>query len=309
MATGTRGPAAGVAAPPSMTGSGNCTVDTPAGRVEAEARSVNHRFLKTSIHVGGVLASLEPTIEEKVRARVERGHVTVSLRFLRSSKAAAAAFQLDDAVAKAAAKRLRKLAKDCGLPASALTLRDLLAVPGVVADEPADGPPPGLEQAAGAALDGALDALVAARRKEGRHLAGACRAILARVAAVRGQLLARASDLPKAYRDRLAARIATLLEGSGIAPDPAQLAREVAAFAERCDVAEELARLDAHVSHLDGLFARDGAVGRKLDFLVQELHRETNTLGSKSPDAAMTALVVELKADVERLREQVQNFE
>ena len=296
-------------APPSMTGSGNGVVDTPAGRVEAEVRSVNHRFLKTSVHVGGVLAALEPLVEEKVRARVERGHVTVSLRFTRSSQAAAAAFQIDDGVAQEAARRLLRLAQDCGLGAGAVTLNDLLAVPGVLVAEGHDGPPPGLEQAATKALDTALDAFVAARRKEGRHLAGACREILARVAAVRTKLLARAPDLPKAYRDRLAARIATLLEGSGIAPDPAQLAREVAGFAERCDVAEELVRLDAHLHHLDELFARDGAVGRKLDFLVQELHRETNTLGSKSPDAEMTALVVELKADVERLREQVQNFE
>lgn len=93
-------------APPSMTGSGNGVVDTPAGRVEAEARSVNHRFLKTSAHVGGMLAALEPAIEEKVRARCERGHVTVSVRFTRSSQAAAAAFQIDDDVAKDAAKWL-----------------------------------------------------------------------------------------------------------------------------------------------------------------------------------------------------------
>jgi uncharacterized protein (TIGR00255 family) len=292
-----------------MTGSGNGVVDTPAGRVEAEARSVNHRFLKTSVHVGGMLAALEPAIEEKVRARCERGHVTVSVRFTRSSQAAAAAFQIDDDVAKDAAKRLLRLAKDCGLPSGSVTLKDLLAVPGVLVAEGQDGPPPDLEAAATKAVDAALDALVAARRKEGRHLAGTCRDILARVAGVRTKLLARAPELPKAYRDRLAARLATLLEGSGVAPDPAHLAREVAGFAERCDVAEELARLDAHLHHLDELFARDGAVGRKLDFLVQELHRETNTLGSKSPDAEMTALVVELKADVERLREQVQNFE
>lgn len=292
-----------------MTGSGNGVVDTRAGRVEAEARSVNHRFLKTSVHVGGLLAALEPAIEEKVRARCERGHVTVSVRFTRSKEAAAAAFQIDDDLAKDAAKRLLRLAKDCGLPAGSVTLKDLLAVPGVLVAEGQDGAPPDLEAAAGKAVDAALDALVAARRKEGLHLAGTCRDLLAHVAAVRTKLMTRAPDLPKSYRDRLAARIATLLEGSGVAPDPAHLAREVAGFAERCDVAEELARLDAHLHHLDDLLARGGAVGRKLDFLVQELHRETNTLGSKSPDAEMTALVVELKADVERLREQVQNFE
>lgn len=295
-------------APPSMTGAGSCVVDVPAGRVEAEARSVNHRFLKTSVHVGGALAALEPTVEERVRAVAERGHVTVSLRFTRSSRAAAAAFEVDDGVAAEAAARLRRLAAAAGLP-DTLTLRDLLAVPGVVKDAHADAPPEGVEEAALRALDGALAALVEARRREGRHLAAACRDLLQRVTDARARLLARAPELPKAYRDRLAARLTALLEGSGVAPDPALLAREVATFADRCDVAEELARLDAHVRHLEDLLGRDGAVGRKLDFLVQELHRETNTLGSKSPDAEMTALVVDLKADVERLREQVQNFE
>jgi uncharacterized protein (TIGR00255 family) len=116
-------------------------------------------------------------------------------------------------------------------------------------------------------------------------------------------------DLPRLYRDRLAARIAALLEGSGVQPDPALLAREVAAFADRCDVSEELARLEGHLAHAESMLAAGGAVGRKLDFLVQEFHREANTLGSKSPDPATTAVVLDVKADVERLREQVQNFE
>lgn len=295
-------------APPSMTGAGAAVVDAPTGRVTAEARSVNHRFLKVSAHLSDALASLEPAVEELVRERTERGHVTVSLRFVRSSKAAAAAWHVDDAAAKAAGKRLAALAKACGVEGT-VTLRDVLGVPGVVADEAAGALPPAVEKAARKALEGALDALIEARRAEGRRLAHACAALLDRVADARARLATRAPELPKAYRDRLAARIAALLEGSGTQPDPAALAREVATFADRCDVAEELVRLDAHVAHLRELLGRDGAVGRKLDFLVQELHREANTLGAKSPDPAMTAVVVELKADVERLREQVQNFE
>lgn len=297
-----------VKAPRSMTGAGTCAVDVPAGRIEAEARSVNHRFLKVSLHLSSALSALEPAIEERTRAKVERGHVTIGLRFTRSSKAAAAAFQIDEAVAAAATKRLQALATACGLTGG-VTLKDLMTVPGVVQDAAGEAVDEAVEKGALAALEGAIDALTASRAKEGGHLADECRAILDRVAAAAKRLEARAPELPKLYRDRLTARLATLLDGSGVAPDPAQLAREVAGFADRCDVAEELARLSAHLSHARDLLAGGGAVGRKLDFLIQEFHREANTLGSKSPDAEMTAVVIELKADVERLREQVQNFE
>ena len=295
-------------APRSMTGAGTCAVDVPAGRIEAEARSVNHRFLKVSLHLSSALSALEPAIEERTRAKVERGHVTIGLRFTRSSKAAAAAFQIDEDVATAAAKRLQALATACGLEGG-VTLRDVMTVPGVVLDAAGEAVDEAVTKGALAALEGAIDALTASRSKEGGHLADECRAILDRVAAAAKRLEARAPELPKLYRDRLAARLATLLDGSGVAPDPAQLAREVAGFADRCDVAEELARLSAHLAHARDLLAGGGAVGRKLDFLIQEFHREANTLGSKSPDAEMTAVVIELKADVERLREQVQNFE
>jgi uncharacterized protein (TIGR00255 family) len=295
-------------APLSMTGAGTCVVDVPAGRFEAEARSVNHRFLKVSLHLGPSLSSLETGIEERIRGKVERGHVTVTLRYTRSSKAAVASFRIDEDVAKAASKRLKALAKVCDVEGG-LTLRDLLTVPGVVVEAGGEGLEAPLEKAATKALDGALEALLASRATEGRHLAGECRAILARIAGVVTKLTAMAPELPRTYRDRLQTRIAALLEGSGVAPDPAALAREVASFADRSDVAEELARLSVHLKHAEELLAAGGAVGRKLDFLVQEFHREANTLGSKSPDPAITALVIEVKADVERMREQVQNFE
>lgn len=291
-----------------MTGSGNAVIDVPAGRIEAEARSVNHRFLKVSTHLSPALQSLEPAIEEAVRARVERGHVTLSLRFTRSAAAAAAAWAVDEKAAVSAAKRLRAVSKACGL-AGDVQLRDVLAVPGVTRDAGADELGPGVEKAALDAAARALDALRAARAREGSNLAAECRAILARVGTARERLSASASKAPAAQRDRLHARLTALLEGSGVAPDAATLAREVAAFADRSDVSEEIARLGSHVEHALGLLKAGGAVGRKLDFLVQEFHREANTTGSKSGDPETTAVVIELKADVERLREQVQNFE
>jgi uncharacterized protein (TIGR00255 family) len=291
-----------------MTGSGSARVDVPAGRLECEARSVNHRFLKVSTHLSAALAPLEPEVEERVRRRVERGHVTVSLRFARSPRAVAASFPVDAEAAAEAARRLRVVAKKAGLDGT-VTLRDVLGVPGVVRDAGADDLPEAVRRAALAAIDGALEALDAARGREGAHLATECRSILSRVSASRDVLAVRAPEVPKGYRDRLQARTAALLEGTGIAPDPAMLAREVASFADRSDVAEELARLAGHLSHAGEILGSAGGVGRRLDFLVQEMHRELNTCGSKSQDPGMTAVVVDAKADVERLREQVQNFE
>ena len=158
----------------------NCNVRRSGLTVEAEARSVNHRFLKVSIHLSPSLSSMEPAVEERVRSRVERGHVTISLRFTRSSSAVAAAFSVDAALAATAAKRLTALAKSCGL-SDKPTLSDLLRIPGVVADSSAEGLSAAIEKAAMKALDGALDALVAARSREGAHLAGECRAILSRI--------------------------------------------------------------------------------------------------------------------------------
>jgi uncharacterized protein (TIGR00255 family) len=291
-----------------MTGLGHHAVETASGRFEAEARSVNHRFLKVSAHLPPGLQSLEPVVEERTREHVERGHVSVGLRFTPSARAAAAAFRVDEAAMAAAAKRLKALARKHGLEGG-VTLRDVLGAPGVVADARDEAMASQAEKAATKALDGALEALVAARAREGAHLAAECAAILDRIEVAVGALAARAPEVPRAYRDRLAARLASLLEGSGVAPDPAALAREVAAFADRSDVAEEIARLRTHVAHARELFAGGGAIGRRLDFLVQEMHREANTVGSKSQDAALTSTVIDLKADVERIREQAQNFE
>jgi uncharacterized protein (TIGR00255 family) len=291
-----------------MTGLGARVLETAAGRFEAEARSVNHRFLKVSIRLPPALEALEPVVEERVRARVERGHVTVGLRHTPSSGSSATALRIDEEAAAAAAKRLRALGKRLSLDGG-VTVRDLLQVPGVVSDARADAMDDRVSAGATAAVDGALEALAESRAREGAHLAKECGEILDRIERAAAAIAERAPDVPKAYRDRLSARLATLLEGSGATLDPAHLAREVASFADRTDVTEEVARLRAHVAHARTILGDGGSAGRRLDFLVQEMNREANTAGSKSPDAALSTIVIDLKADVERLREQVQNLE
>lgn len=289
-----------------MTGAGTQVLEHALGRLEAEARSVNQRFLKVSLRTQGPLPDLLAEAEERVRARVQRGHVTLLLRFTPAPAAPGAT--LDPAAFAAAARELAQLTRVAGLPAP--TAGDVLRMPGLVAA--AAQPAASAEALAAAALqaiDGALLQLEAARRREGGVLACEVTGLLDRIERAVHELAGRAAEVPHALQERLRARLAELLQGSGAGLDPAALAREVAALADRSDVREELARLAAHVGHAREILARGGGVGRQLDFLAQELAREANTVGSKANDLALTRTVIGLKADVERLREQVQNLE
>jgi uncharacterized protein (TIGR00255 family) len=290
----------------SMTGAGTAVVDDAAlGRFEAEARSVNHRFLKTTTRTSGPLPPLDAAIEDVVRARVQRGHVTTTVRFVPSTTASGA--RIDEVAFGAAAERLCVLAARHGLAAP--TIADVLLVPGVLGDPRATEEVERVAARALQAVEGALGALEAAREREGSLLAAELRTLLDRIGAFAGEAHQRAKDVPAAARARLETRLRELLQGSGVELDPVQVTREVAVLADRADVREEIARLEAHVVHARHLLDEGGAVGRRLDFLVQELHREANTVTSKSGDLALTRAAVEIKTHVERLREQVQNLE
>ncbi len=290
----------------SMTGVGTCALDHALGRLEAEARSVNSRFLKVSLRAQGPLPELGLEAEERVRARVQRGHVTLTLRFTPAPSASATT--IDPAAFAAAARELAQLTRVAGLPAP--TAGDVLRMPGLAAAQGARSEAsPALAAAALEAIDGALAQLESARRREGGALACELVGLLDRIEAAARELDARAGKVPQALQQRLQARLAELLSASGTSLDPVALAREVATLADRSDVREELTRLCAHVAHAREIVARGGSIGRALDFLAQELAREANTVGSKSSDLALTRTVLGLKADVERLREQVQNLE
>ncbi len=288
-----------------MTGSGRAVLDRASGRYEAEARSVNHRFLKTSLRTAGPLGSLDAPLEEAVRRHVSRGHVTLFVRF--TPVAAGAGESVSEVAFIATAARLADLARTTGLAPP--SVGDVLRVPGVLADasDPAGGETHAAEaaEAAGAALT----ALVEARRREGRELGLEIERLLAAVETALSSVKAEATEAPRRTRERLEARMAELLQGTGASPDEAVMAREAAILADRADVREEITRLEAHLAHAREVLGKGGAVGRTLDFLVQEIHRETNTIGSKTNEIALSRVVVEMKSDVERLREQVQNLE
>ena len=286
-----------------MTGAATASKDVPGGRLDLEVRSVNHRFLKVGIRVDGRLPRVEPLAETAAKAHLERGHVSYALRL--STTSAPGLASLDEAAFAEAAATLRRLATMHGLDTPGV--RDVLSVPGVLRS--ASEPDEALEPEIAALLDEGTRALVASREREGQALAATLSGHLDRIAELVGELTARADAVPDALRNRVRERVETLLQGTGTSLDAGQLEREIAWLADRADVREELARLEAHVGHARDLLGQGGAIGKRLDFLAQELLRETNTVGSKTPDLASTHHVLALKTEVERLREQVQNVE
>ncbi len=288
----------------SMTGFGSGRGAAPGEDVEVEVRSVNHKFCEVKVRMPRELGALEHELVRTVKERLARGGVEVTVR--RTAAGAGLAPRVDVLLAESYARAFAEIQARLGLP-GAVTLADVLAAEGVVRLEERAVDLDAVSSALRAGLAAALDALVEMRAREGAALA---RDLSARLELVE-RLVARVAELSpqlvEQYRARLDERIAELARG--VALDPSRLAQEVALFADRTDVAEEITRLGSHVAQVRALLALAGPAGRKLDFLVQEMHREVNTIGSKSQSAEVAGIVVALKAEVERMREQVQNVE
>ena len=282
----------------SMTGFGAARREIAGLAVNVEARSVNGRFLKVAPRLPARLAARELEVEAAVKRRVRRGSLslTVTVREQRPE----ALVSVNEDVVRAYQAVFRRLG---------VSEEPLAQLPGVLGAEPE---PLGDEAFAVvlAAIDVALDDLVAMRRREGETLAatlvGLCDAMAAAAQAVRG----RAPAVVGEFRQRLSERLGRLVDGFGSSPLDAQLlAREVAVLADRSDITEELDRFASHLEQVRALLARGDEAGRTLEFLTQELLREANTMGSKSADGEITRAVVGLKADIERFKEQIANVE
>jgi uncharacterized protein (TIGR00255 family) len=290
----------------SMTGFGAGRAEQGGEAVAVEIRSVNGKFCEVRARIPRELAALEPGIAKAVKARIARGVVDVTLRRDGASTLGGAVPEINVPLAAAYAKALREMQSELGLSGE-LGLSDLAGLDGVVGL--AERAPDTREaEAAGlSALDQALSALEEMRGREGEALARDLRARLDAIENHAGAIRELSPRTVEAYRDRLAARVAELSRGT--AADPARLAQEVAFLADRVDIAEEVTRLGSHLSQMRALLDAGGPVGRKLEFLVQELNREVNTVGSKSQNSAISGHVVELKAELERVREQIANVE
>lgn len=273
---------------------------TAAGTLAIELRAVNHRYLELSLRLPDELRVLEPMLREKIAAKVSRGKLDLGLR-LRSSSDALRPLAVNEArLAQLAGLHSDLFRRFDGLQ---VQLTDLLAFPGVLSDAGTDMD--ALRAEAALLADALLADFLAHREREGKALAALIeerlKAIEAIIAAVRGVL----PELRAALRQRIEARFGELK----VEVDPARLEQELVLLLQRADVDEELDRLATHVVEARHAMKRGEAVGRRLDFLLQEFNREANTLGSKAIDARLTQASVELKVLIEQVREQVQNIE
>lgn len=291
----------------SMTGFGREVVETGRERIAAEVRSVNSRGLKVSVRLPDDLAAFQPEVEALVRSGVDRGTIYVELDY--RALATTGTFAVNADLLKLYAYEARTLRGELAIE-TPLSVELLMQLPGVVFPRPGTAEDPAaLWARVRGVIERALEALNASRGREGAAIAedlrGRRRAIAERLDSVRGRI----PESRAAYKARFEERMRALLEGTGVAPDPGDLAREVAIFAERTDVSEELARLEAHLVELDRILALGGAVGRRLEFLAQEMLREANTMGSKSQETALVHDVLAIKLEVDKIKEQVANVE
>ena len=288
----------------SMTGFGAGRAEQADEEIDVEARSVNHKFCEVKVRLPRELAALELEVSRTVKERLARGGIEVSLR--RRPGRSALAPRVDTALAQEYARAFAEIGARLGLP-DAVSLRDVLSADGVVTLEERAVDPVAARSAVSAALGQALAALIAMRQREGEALARDLEGRIAQMETFVARVEALAPQSIEHYRTRLHERIQEVARG--FTPDPARLAQEVALFADRLDVTEEITRLRSHLAQTRRLLSGTEPAGRKMEFLVQEMHREANTIGSKSQSADIAALVVALKAEIERLREQVQNVE
>jgi len=289
----------------SMTGFGTGRARAGEEEISVEVRAVNHKHLEVKVRLPRELSALEPAVLRSVRSRCVRGAVDVAVRRT-TGTASGAVPTVDAAMARAWREALRTVARSVEL-ADAPTAAQVASQPGVVRMEEPVTDLAVAERALEEALGDALDALVAMREREGGALEADLSARVERVATLAAEVAALAPKTVETYRARLQERVSELLKGAPV--DEARLVQEVAVFAERTDVAEEATRLQAHLDAFRGFLASSEPAGRRMDFLVQEMHREVNTTGSKSQSTEISIRVVELKAELERVREQVQNVE
>ena len=288
----------------SMTGYGRALVQEDGREMTVEVRSVNHRFLDVSCRLPRSIGFLEEAVRKGVAARVARGHVDVFVNYV-NRREDAREVRVDTVLAQAYRSALEELGKAVGLTQSA-SLIDYARLPDVLTVSEKQEDQDALRVLLQHALEKALDQLCAMREMEGENMRADILSKMDAIASLQKQIASRAPLVVEEYREKLRARLCALLSGE---LDEARFATEVAIFADRAAIDEELVRLESHIAQIRAAAALQEPVGRKLDFLVQELNREVNTIGSKASDAQIAQHVVAAKGEIEKLREQVQNSE
>ncbi|MBK8207150.1 MAG: YicC family protein [Planctomycetes bacterium] len=292
--------------PYGMTGFGRGTATSDQGAITIELKSVNNRFLKVSMRLPDVFNELETEIEARVRKQLSRGSVYCNVSLERKQRDVT--YRLNEEAIRDWLPRLKALATE--LKTEQPTLESMLVMEGVVLEE-TEKLEPGetLKAALFKALDEAMKGLLEMRAREGESLQADMDMRVTKVAGLAKQVESRAPQVVAEYRDKLKARIEKLLSDTGTSVEPETLIREVAYFADKVDITEETTRLEHHCKQFLSGMAGKGEVGRRLDFIAQEMLRETNTIASKANDAELATIAVEMKSEIERIKEQVQNLE
>lgn len=291
----------------SMTGQGAGSVQDDIGTVSVELRSVNQRGIRLLTKVSDALSSMEGQFEQLIRTQVKRGSIQASARYVPSN--AVPPGSINGAAVVAYATQLHHI-RDSLMISDPIDLAGLLQLPGVITyGETASVDPETLWVMLREATLVALNGLDAMRADEGEAMADQLRTDAGLISGYLDRIAALAPRVVDQYRDRLEGRVSRFLQERGLEVAVVDILREVQLFADRSDISEEVTRLSSHLRMFGVALASDDASGRKLDFIIQEMFRETNTIGSKAGDAEIGSMVVEIKCAIERMRELVQNLE
>lgn len=287
----------------SMTGHGHGTYSENGLTLTVEIRTVNSRYAKVNVRCGEAYQSIEPQIEELVKKKIRRGTVQVNVRIER--KLSASSIRVNDSILQQYAESIRRIDST-----SSIAFENLLSLPGVIEEstdrrEMVESDWPHIK----ATIEDALTKLGEMRAAEGDSmeldLVKNCDAIEASVCDIEKK----APEVIENYQNRLTEKLNVLLQDAGTEMSKSDIIREVGIFADRCDISEETVRLRTHIDQFRKVISQKESQGRKLDFLTQEMFRETNTIGSKANDAGIAQYVVDMKTNIERIREMVQNIE
>ena len=288
-----------------MTGFGRGAVKIKNGKITAEIKTVNHKFFDAAIKLPANLAAFEERIKEVLQKKIIRGKVSLNLTcdgtLLKDER-----FAINKRAAKNYHDELIKLKKHLGLSGE-LTMKELVALPGVLNYEAGEGGLAKVWPKVKSAVEKAMGSLILDRAKEGKALSIDLLARVRKILKLLAFIKSRAHLNIDEYRRRFEQRVKALTGGRDI--DMGRLEMEVAIFAENCDISEEITRLKNHLENFSKTISAGEEVGKKLDFIAQELHREINTIGSKASDFKISKNVIEIKSEIEKIREQAKNLE
>ena len=288
----------------SMTGYGRGEYAQEGTGYVVEIRSVNHRFCDITVKGPRELMQFEDRLRELIKKYASRGKIDVLITTA-AGQGKHVDVDVDTALVKAYVEAFEKVNRECGTGIM-LDAKTLMTIPGALTEKAAETDPEEVYAVLAEACARACKTFAEMRRTEGGKLAYVLRETGERISGLLEEVRERAPLIPAEYRAKLTDRLAELSLNQ---VDPQRIAAEVAIYADKCSIDEEIARLDSHLSQLGTLLNSDAAVGRQLDFLVQEMNREVNTIGSKANDLALTKAVLAMKNEVEKLREQIQNVE